>query len=151
MMRILGLVGLVLMMLVWLPSPIASAETGGQPDLMDLLVKSYDLLEAGKMTEAKKVYESILQKYPDNPLALNNLGAIYVREKDYQQALAYLERAREKAPGYKVLVNRVCDVDGVCLAFRPGAVEYGDRDLKPLISLNIELVKAKLAEGKQGQ
>ena len=112
-------------------------------DLFGLLVKSYDLLEAGNLAEAKKMYEEILAKQPDNPLALNNLGAIYVREKDYQQALNFLERALTQAKGYKVLVNRLCDVDGVCLAFRPMAVEYGNHDLEPLIAINIEMVKAK--------
>ena len=84
------------------------------------------------MAEARKVYEDILTKYPDNPLALNNLGAIYVKEQDYPRALDYLERALPKAKGYKVLVNQVCDVDRICLAFRPGAVEYGNQDLEPL-------------------
>jgi hypothetical protein len=33
----------------------------------------------------------------------------------------------------------------VCLAFRPAAAVYGDQELDPLIRLNIELIKAKLA------
>lgn len=117
----------------------------GGPNLMSQLVKSYDLLEAGNLAEAKKIYETILQKHPDNPIALNNLGAIYAREKDYQRALNCLERALPKAKGYKVLVNKVCDLDKVCLAFRPAAVEYGNHDLEPLIAVNIEMVKAKFA------
>lgn len=44
-----------------------------------------------------------------------------------------------------MLVNRVCDVDRICLAFRPGAVEYGTQDLEPLIALNIDMVKARIA------
>ena len=121
----------------------------GDQDLMRSLVKSYDLLEAGNLAEAKQIYEEILEKHPNNPLALNNLGAIYVREQAYQQALNCLERALPQAKGYKVLVNRVCDVDGVCLAFRPAAVEYGHHDLEPLIAANIEMVKAKFAASQQ--
>lgn len=131
--------------LVLLTGLTGLAQTGNQQDLMASLVKNYDLLEAGKLAEAKKVFEDILAKYPDNPLALNNLGAIYVKEQDYPQALKYLERALSKARGYKVLVNRVCDVDRICLAFRPGAVEYGTQDLEPLIALNIDMVKARIA------
>ena len=134
--------------LVGLPGLRARAQIGNQ-DLGRSLVQSYDLLEAGKLAEAKQIYEGILEKYPDNPLALNNLGAIYVQEKDYQQALNCLERALPRARGYKMLVNRVCDVDGVCLAFRPTAVDYGNHELEPLIAANIDMVKDRFAAGQK--
>ena len=134
--------------LVGLPSLNLQAQIGNQ-DLMRSLVQSYDLLEAGKLAEAKQIYEDILEKHPNNPLALNNLGAIYVWEKDYQRALNCLERALPLARGYKVLVNRVCNVDGVCLAFRPAAVEYGNHDLEPLIAANIDMVKDRFAASQK--
>jgi len=134
--------------LVWLPNLRVRAQIGNQ-DLMRSLVQSYDLLEAGKLAEAKQIYEEILEKHPNNPLALNNLGAIYVREQDYQRALNCLERALPQAKGYRMLVNRVCDVGGVCLAFRPAAVEYGNHDLEPLIAANIDMVKDKFAASQK--
>jgi tetratricopeptide (TPR) repeat protein len=150
-MRLRWLLILLILGLAWPASPGALAQVGAPPDLMARLVQSYDLLEAGNLAEAKKIYEDILEKHPDNPLALNNLGAIYVRERDYQRALNCLERALPKARGYKVLVNRLCDVDGVCLAFRPAAVEYGTHDLEPLITANIEMVKDKFAASQKGK
>lgn len=147
MIRRLILMGLVVG-LVGLPGLSVRAQIGNQ-DLRRSLVQSYDLLEAGKLAEAKQIYEEILEKYPNNPLALNNLGAIYVREKDYQRALNCLERALPRAQDYKMLVNRVCDVDGVCLAFRPTAVEYGNHDLEPLIAANIDMVKDRFAASQK--
>jgi len=147
MIRRLILMGLVVGLL-GLPNLSVRAQIGNQ-DLRRSLVQSYDLLEAGKLAEAKQIYEEILEKYPNNPLALNNLGAIYVREKDYQRALNCLERALPRAQDYKMLVNRVCDVDGVCLAFRPTAVEYGNHDLEPLIAANIEMVKDRFAASQK--
>ncbi|MGQ9689127.1 MAG: tetratricopeptide repeat protein [Desulfobaccales bacterium] len=129
----------------------ARAQDGETLDLMGPLVRSYDLLEAGNLTEAKSIYESLLEKHPDNPVALNNLGAIYVRERDFQRALNCLERALPRAKNYKILVNRVCDVDGICLAFRPAAVEYGSHDLDALIAINLEMVKAKYAASQRGE
>jgi tetratricopeptide (TPR) repeat protein len=123
----------------------------GQADagLTKMLVESYDLLEAGKLAEAQKVYEQILNQDPGNPLALNNLGAIKVKENKYPQALAYLSQALDRAQGYKLQVNRVCDMQGLCLAFRPLEAVYGNQDLAPLVQLNLSLVKAKLADEKK--
>jgi len=117
--------------------------------LTKMLVESYDLLEAGKLAEAQKIYEQILKQDPGNPLALNNLGAIKVKENKFPEALAYLSQALDRARGYKIKVNRVCDMQGLCLAFRPLEAVYGNQDLAPLVQLNLSLVKAKLAEEKK--
>ena len=123
----------------------------GQADagLTKMLVESYDLLEAGKLTEAQKIYEQILKQDPGNPLALNNLGAIKVKEHKLPEAVSYLSQALDRAPGYKIKVNRVCDMQGLCLAFRPLEAVYGNQDLAPLVQLNLNLVRAKLAEEKK--
>jgi tetratricopeptide (TPR) repeat protein len=123
----------------------------GQADagVTKMLVESYDLLEAGKLGEAQKIYEQILKQDPGNPLALNNLGAIKVKENKFPEALSYLSQALERAQGYKLKVNRLCDMQGLCLAFRPLEAVYGNQDLAPLVQLNLNLVKAKVAEAKK--
>jgi tetratricopeptide (TPR) repeat protein len=129
-----------------LAGPVRAQTDSG---LTKMLVESYDLLEAGKLAEAQKIFEQILKQDPGNPLALNNLGAIKVKESQYQEALAFLSQALPRAQGYKLKVNRVCDMQGLCLAFRPLEAVYGDQDLAPLVQLNLSLVKAKLAEEKK--
>ena len=123
------------------------AQTG--PGLTKMLVDSYDLLEAGKLAEAEKIYQQILKQDPGNPLALNNLGAIKAKEGKLPEALAFLSQALDRAQGYKIKVNRVCDMQGLCLAFRPLEAVYGDQDLAPLVQLNLNLVKARVAEAQQ--
>ena len=117
--------------------------------LTKMLVESYDLLEAGKLAEAQKIYEQVLKQDPGNPLALNNLGALKVKENNLPEALAYLTQALPRAQSYKFQVNRVCDMQGLCLAFPPLEAVYGNQDLAPLVELNLSLVKAKLAEEKK--
>ena len=129
-----------------LAAPVLSQTDAG---ITKMLVDSYDLLEAGKLAEAQKIYEQILKQDPGNPLALNNLGAIKVKENKLPEALAYLSQAQERARGYKIKVNRVCDMQGLCLAFRPLEAVYGNQDLAPLVQLNLSLVKAKVAEAKK--
>jgi len=126
-----------------------AASAWADAGLTKMLVASYDLLEAGKLAEAQKIYEQILKQDPGNPLALNNLGAIKVKEHKYPEALSYLSQAMDRALGYKIQVNRVCDVEGICLAFRPLEAVYGNQDLAPLVQLNLSLVKAKVAEEKK--
>jgi tetratricopeptide (TPR) repeat protein len=137
--RIMGLVLGVL--LAW----SSSALPQGDPETTRMLLDSYDFLEAGQLAEAKAIFRDILQRDPGNPLALNNLAAVMVKEKKYQEALKYLEQALTRARGYKVKVNRMCAVDGLCLAFRPLQEVYGNQDLEPLVKLNIDMVKARHA------
>ena len=129
-----------------LAGPVRAQTDAG---LTKMLVESYDLLEAGKLAEAQKIYEQILKQDPGNPLALNNLGAIKVKENQFPEALTYLSQALGRARGYKIKVNRVCDMQGLCLAFRPLEAVYGDQDLAPLVQLNLSLVRAKLAAEKK--
>jgi tetratricopeptide (TPR) repeat protein len=136
--------GLVLSLPAWGQSP-------AEQDLLKMQVKSYDLLEAGKIDQARELFAEILQKDPGNPLALNNLGALLVKQGKYEEALACLEQALPRAKNYQVKVNRVCDVASQCLAFRPLQEAYGDQDLEPLVRLNIELVKARIALRKKGR
>ena len=131
----------VSLLLVWTGSALAQADA----QITRMLMESYDFLEAGKLDQAKAVFRRILQQDIGNPVALNNLGAVMVKEKKYQEALKCLEQALPRARGYKVKVNRVCAVDGLCLAFRPLQEVYGDQDLEPLVQLNIDMVKARLA------
>ena len=131
----------VSLLLVWSGSALAQADA----QITRMLMESYDFLEAGKLDQAKAVFRRILQQDIGNPVALNNLGAVMVKEKKYQEALHCLEQALPRSRGYKVRVNRVCAVDGLCLAFRPLQEVYGDQDLEPLVQLNIDMVKARLA------
>jgi tetratricopeptide (TPR) repeat protein len=121
----------------------AGAWAQSHPRHTKMMIKSYDLLEAGKFDAAQKIYEQVLQEDPGNPLALNNLAAIMVKKGKKAEALAYLKQALPKAKGYKVMVNRVCQVNGVCLAFRPLQEVYGNQELEPLIRLNLRMLQGK--------
>ncbi len=132
---------------IFLSWPGGSSQGWAQDNhkLTMMMVQSYDLLERGKVEEAQKIYEQVLREDPGNPLALNNLGAIMVTEGKEAKALSYLQKALPKAKGYKLKVNRVCTVKGICMAFRPLQDVYGDQELEPLIRLNIQMVKKKMA------
>jgi tetratricopeptide (TPR) repeat protein len=110
-------------------------------DVVRLLHTGFDLLEQGNYSQAQKVYEELLKKNPTQPLALNNLGAIMVKQGKYDQALDYLRRALPRAKGFKVAIDRVCNVDSVCAACRISEKQFGSEDLDGMVRSNILMVE----------
>jgi Tfp pilus assembly protein PilF len=141
----LQITAVALTLLLGAPGALARA------DNFQMMVQGYDLLEAGKLGQAQELYEQVLREDPGNPMALNNLGAIMVKKGKYREALDYLEKALPRAKEYQVRVNRVCDVEGVCLAFRPLEAEYGNQDLARLVKLNIDMIKERLRAAPQAK
>ena len=52
--------------------------------------------------EARKVFESILQRKPANPSALIGIGLILEEEEEYDGAVNFLSRAQERSPDVKI-------------------------------------------------
>ncbi len=113
----------------------------GQSELTQTLNGAFDLLEQGKFHQAQKIYEGVLHKDPGQPLALNNMAAILVKQGKYDQALVYLKRALPRAKGFKVAINRVCNVEGVCAAAHLGESKFGSEDLQTVIKGNILMLE----------
>jgi tetratricopeptide (TPR) repeat protein len=118
-----------------------AAKEKGEMDVNKMLMTSFEMMEKGKFKEAQAVLEKVLQKDPGNPLALNNLAAVMVKAKKFDKADTYLNQALPRAKGYMVQVNRVCQVGGICLAFKPVTAGTGNQELAPLVMLNIDMVK----------
>ncbi|MCX5888807.1 MAG: tetratricopeptide repeat protein [Deltaproteobacteria bacterium] len=140
---------LALGLLLALPGPVLA-----QPANADLAAKinaGYDLLEQGKFDQAQKIYEEILTKQPNHPIALNNLAALNCKQGKFAQALAQLNRALPQAKGYKITLNRVCNVDGVCAAFRQSTDRFGEDNLEDLIKSNILMVQMAAADRRPGK
>jgi tetratricopeptide (TPR) repeat protein len=123
----------------------AKAKKAEEMDVGKMLILSFDQIEKGKLADAQKTLEKVLQKDPGNPLALNNLAAIMVKQKKCDKADTYLNQALPRAKGYMVQVNRVCTVGGICMAFKPVAGGTGNQELEPLIKMNIDMVKQYMA------
>jgi len=56
--------------------------------------------KSGRLVEAKKGYLNVLKSDPDNVDALNNLGVIYIHDKDYLSAKSSFEKAIRLRPRY---------------------------------------------------
>lgn len=49
--------------------------------------------EMNDVEHAKQYYDKVLEYYPDNAIAINNIGATYMEHEDYEGALPYMKRA----------------------------------------------------------
>jgi tetratricopeptide (TPR) repeat protein len=129
----------------------AAGPAGAQADreLAALLNSGYEMLERGETDRALKLYEDMVRQYPGNPVALNNLAAIKARKGRYEEALTLLTQALGRAQGYKVMVDRVCDLDSVCTAVRIGQDPMVGGDLEDLIKSNILMVKMAAASPRR--
>jgi Tfp pilus assembly protein PilF len=112
----------------------------GQAGVAERLNSGFDLLEQGNFDQAQKVFDEVLRQDPGHPLALNNLAAILVKQGKYDQALACLKQALPRSKDFKVALNRVCNVDGVCAARRPGEEKFGTENLEGVVKSNILMV-----------
>lgn len=61
----------------------------------NILAKNKDKADA-----AEGYYQKVLEYYPDNALALNNVGGIFMQRGNYAQGLEYLKRALELDDSY---------------------------------------------------
>jgi tetratricopeptide (TPR) repeat protein len=119
-------------------------------DLESILSRGYCLFIDGKYSEAQEEFEKALKKDPGNPIALNNLAAVMVKQNKLDKADTYLKEAMPRAKGYMMLVNRVCGVQDICIAIEPYKVGGGNQDLGELVAMNQKMVQAKMAAEKAG-
>ena len=143
-----NLVGFLFTLLLALPA-LSLAQADGV--LAQKINAGYDLLERGNFDQAQKIYEEILTKQPNHPIALNNLAAISCQQGKFEQALAQLNRALPQAKGYKITLNRVCNVDGVCAAYRMSTDNFGQENMEDLIKANILMVNMAASQRRPGK
>jgi tetratricopeptide (TPR) repeat protein len=75
-------------------------KVGGDIGKSDLYDKAGRLYKDGNFQEAKELYEAALSLDPGYVEALNNLGVIYLRQKDHPRAKQALEKAVRLNPLY---------------------------------------------------
>ena len=110
--------------------------------------------EMNDVEHAKKYYDKVLEFYPDNAIALNNIGATFMERQDYKRALPYLEKAlsldNSYANSYYGLglcyykLGRIKEAFEVC---HDGALKSSDRPENPAV--REELLKLYLTVAKE--
>lgn len=103
------------------PSPV---------DLQTLFSRALSLHQAGKLSEAEKVYLQVLERMPASINLLCNLGVLYRDMKNHSMALTYLQRAA------------ALDPDNPMIALNIGAVLEDRKDLRGAVAAYRKALKA---------
>ena len=111
-----------------------------------LLMGNYFTKVKSDQVHAKEYYDKVLEYYPDNAIAINNIGATYMERKDYEGALPFLERALALNDTYTNSyyglalcyreLGRIEDAFEIC---HKGALKSSDRPENPAV--REELIK----------
>ncbi len=109
-------------------------------DRKRLYEKAIGLYNEGRIDEAKKVYEAVVALDPGYVEALNNLGIIYIHEKDFKAAGETFEKAVRLKPSWVESYYNLA-----CLYAIRGDADQGLRYLEKAISLD-ENVKGWAAD-----
>ena len=104
----------------WTPTYHKDAETA--KDFKELILRANGLREQGKVPQARKILEGLLEKDRAIPVVLYLLGLCYDTAGDYKKAEAYLSAAKEsdeyriRVPdAFNEFIHQVSDQKGVYL------------------------------------
>ncbi len=106
--------------------------------------------EKNDVEHAKQYYDKVLEYYPDNAIAINNIGATFMERKDYEGALPYMEKALSIDDSYAnsyyglalcyYKLGKIKEAFDIC---HKGALKSSDRPENPAV--REELLKLFLA------
>lgn len=110
--------------------------------------------EKKDVEHAKQYYDKVLEYYPDNAIAINNIGATFMEHKDYEGALPYLEKALSLEDSYAnsyyglalcyYKLGKLKEAFEIC---HQGAIKSSDRPENPAV--REELLKLFLAVARE--
>lgn len=110
--------------------------------------------EKNDFEHAKQYYDKVLEYYPDNAIAINNIGATFMERKDYEGALPYMEKALSLDDSYAnsyyglalcyYKLGKLKEAFDIC---HKGAVKSSDRPENPAV--REELLKLFLAVARE--
>ena len=111
--------------------PIATPPLQGTIDAREFYERAKRYQKNGFLHDARRLYQETLRIDPGYVEALNNLGVIFIYEKDYKEAQSNFEKAIRLNPAY---VDSYYNL--ACLSAIKGEVRKGLAYLKKAISLD---------------
>lgn len=109
--------------------------------------------EKNDVKHAKEYYDKVLEYYPNNPIAINNIGATFMERKDYEGALPYMEKVLKidetyinSYYGLALCYYKLGRLDDAFTTCHQGALKSVDRPENPAV--REEMLKLYLTVAK---
>lgn len=81
--------------------PEEKKEEAALPDVKDVYMAAYELYKAGKTSEAREAFTTMLKDYPENEYSDNArfwIAESYYKDEDYEEAILAYEELFKKSP-----------------------------------------------------
>ena len=118
-----------------------------------VLMGNFLTREKDDIEHAKEYYDKVLEYYPDNAIAINNIGATYMERGDFEGALPFMKRALEQDDTYTnsyyglgLCYYKLGELEKAFEVCFNGARKSADRPENPAV--REELLKLYLTVGK---
>ncbi|MBW1613687.1 MAG: hypothetical protein B6I32_06020 [Desulfobacterium sp. 4572_20] len=110
---------------------VVSYKAEASPNGADFYKRAKYFQKIGRLEKAQRLYKQALALEPGNVFVLNNLGVIYIQQRNYSEAINSLESAIRLKPKYADPYYNLA-----CLYALKGKVMKSLENLKKAVSLN---------------
>ncbi len=107
---------------LWTPPPVELNESGWESAFIRA---SYEA-QRGNYKRATLLYQTALEKNPDSPMILNNLGNLAFYTKNYKQAITYYEQAIQAEPSLVSAHYNMSQAYREMLLFKKGEATFAE-------------------------
>ena len=91
-------------------APLDSYLKSAPQELRGRFLQGVVLIQLGKLDEATRLYQDLIEEFPQHPEPFNNLAVLYGMQGQYDKARAVLEMALHTHPSYAVAYENLGDV-----------------------------------------
>jgi len=90
--------------------PLESYVKAVPDDVRGRFLQGVMLIQLGKLDEATRLYQDLIEEFPHHPEPFNNLAVLYGMQGQYDKARAVLEMSLHTHPSYAVAYENLGDV-----------------------------------------
>lgn len=91
-------------------APLDAYTKAAPQELRGRFLQGVILVQLGKIPEATRLYQDLIEEFPQHPEPFNNLAVLYGMQGQYDKARAVLEMALHTHPSYAVAYENLGDV-----------------------------------------
>ena len=91
-------------------APLEAYLKSAPQELRGRFLQGVILIQLGKLNEATRLYQDLIEEFPQHPEPFNNLAVLYGMQGQYDKARAVLEMALHTHPSYAVAYENLGDV-----------------------------------------